>query len=587
MVAIKQLLIPVYENKKYISMLAIKSISRNLISFWWIETARRCIIAIEAKDVDSLKFYAIAWLLISLLGTIRQFTLKKYGRVWIYHLLKSVYKLIYQKITRVDPQIYEEKWTWKISNLIAEGTLAWSATIDRCVDEWIMFITSFSVALRYLYSLLWLSYVFGGLGIIILFAWYAWYFEKKVQVPRKQRHEVLLEGSRHRQKVISHKQDILVHKKEMDEREKQASLYEKTIYFTHKIVFYITLQNIWLDIKNIIAYILYGYIWFQIIIGNMSIATLTTLLLVLNNIFNQISTLVSVGQELSDNQFKIKTMNEFLDGPQIIWYEWWIEIAYKNQSIACKNISFTYSKWGIIFKNFNLSIAWGKITALVGSSWAWKSTLIKIIAGYLHPEQWAVCIGDHELPNVNNLSQGNYISLESYYKHIGYLTQEPSVFDGSIRDNLMYATSDKHISDDELQKIILLSKCERIYNLKDQLDTQIGEKWIKLSGGQRQRLAIAKIMIKNPNIILLDEPTSALDSFAEEEVTNAMNNLFEWRTVIIIAHRLQTVKHADSIIVLGNEYNKEWAQILEQWNHAELLAKWWYYAKMLELQSGF
>lgn len=587
MVAIKQLLAPVYENKKYISMLAIKSISRNLITFWWIETARRCMIAIEAKDINGLKFYAIAWLLISLLGTIWQFTLKKYGRVWIYYLLKSVYKLIYQKITRVDPQIYEEKWTGKISNLIAEGALAWSATIDRCVDEWIMFITSFSVALRYLYSLLWLSYVFGGLEVIILFAWYAWYFEKKVQVPRKQRHEVLLEGSRHRQKVISHKQDILVHKKEMDEREKQASLYEKTIYFTHKIVFYITLQNIWLDIKNIIAYILYGYIWFQIIIGNMSIATLTTLLLVLNNIFNQISTLVSVWQELSDNQFKIKTMNEFLDGPQIIWYEWWIEIAYKNQSIACKNISFTYSKWGIIFKNFNLSIAWGKITALVGSSGAWKSTLIKIIAGYLHPEQWAVCIGDHELPNENNHSQGNYISLESYYKHIWYLTQEPSVFDGSIRDNLMYATPDKHISDDELQKIILLSKCERIYNLKDQLDTQIGEKWIKLSGGQRQRLAIAKIMIKNPNIILLDEPTSALDSFAEEEVTNAMNNLFEWRTVIIIAHRLQTVKHADNIIVLGTEDKKEWAQILEQWNHTELLAKWWYYAKMLELQSGF
>lgn len=94
-------------------------------------------------------------------------------------------------------------------------------------------------------------------------------------------------------------------------------------------------------------------------------------------------------------------------------------------------------------------------------------------------------------------------------------------------------------------------------------------------------------MLKNPSIVLLDEPTSALDSFAEEEATKAMNNLFQWRTVIIIAHRPQTVKHADEIIVLGNEEGKEWTQILERWNHEELVSKWWFYAKMLELQSGF
>lgn len=124
------------------------------------------------------------------------------------------------------------------------------------------------------------------------------------------------------------------------------------------------------------------------------------------------------------------------------------------------------------------------------------------------------------------------------------------------------------------------------------MDTEIGEKWIRLSGWQRQRLAIAKIMVKDPEIILLDEPTSALDSFAEEEVTKAMNNLFKWRTVIIIAHRLQTVKYADEIIVLWQTKKSEeiWdqsTQILERGSHDELVLKWWYYAKMLDLQSGF
>lgn len=106
-----------------------------------------------------------------------------------------------------------------------------------------------------------------------------------------------------------------------------------------------------------------------------------------------------------------------------------------------------------------------------------------------------------------------------------------------------------------------------------------------LSGWQRQRLAIAKIMMKNPEIILLDEPTSALDSHTEHEVTQALNNLFHWRTVIVVAHRLQTVKHADEIIVLGEWENG--AQVLERGTHNELVEKWWFYSEMLELQSGF
>jgi len=117
-----------------------------------------------------------------------------------------------------------------------------------------------------------------------------------------------------------------------------------------------------------------------------------------------------------------------------------------------------------------------------------------------------------------------------------------------------------------VRKAIKLSKCEFIYDLPDGLKTEIGERWVRLSWGQRQRLAIAKIFLKNPEIILLDEPTSALDSFSEEAITEAMHNLFEHRTVIIIAHRLQTVKEADDIIVFD-----EW-KIVERWTHKSLIS---------------
>ena len=104
---------------------------------------------------------------------------------------------------------------------------------------------------------------------------------------------------------------------------------------------------------------------------------------------------------------------------------------------------------------------------------------------------------------------------------------------------------------------------------------------MRLSGGQKQRLAIAKIFLKDPEIILLDEPTSALDSFSEEQITIALDELFQNRTVIIVAHRLQTVKKADDIIVL------EQGKVLERGNHASLVAKNGIYNRMLELQSGF
>jgi len=163
---------------------------------------------------------------------------------------------------------------------------------------------------------------------------------------------------------------------------------------------------------------------------------------------------------------------------------------------------------------------------------------------------------------------------------VGYLTQEPSVFDGTVIENLLYAV-EKKPSKKQIETIIQQAHCEFIYDLPNGIDTEIGERGIKLSGGQKQRLAIAKIFLKDPKIIILDEPTSALDSLSEQKITEAMHNLFRGRTVLIIAHRLQTVKHASEIIVIDT------GKIIERGTHTSLVRKNGYYKKMLDLQSGF
>lgn len=328
----------------------------------------------------------------------------------------------------------------------------------------------------------------------------------------------------------------------------------------------------------------------------------------------------------------IESLWEAIDNwPPIKGYSTGYDFKKQDKDIVIDSITYGYNKTKV-FSDFSLTLARGKKTALVGASGGGKTTLMKLIAGYLHPESGSISVLG------NNLGE---TALKTYYPHIGYLTQEPGVFDATIRENLVSAlgsfwkelsTRDEETEDylyawkgskiplislsmkkpkselseakeilslpqkqsdsslqkeptktteQKLEKALRLAQCDFVFEMEKWMDTEIWERWVRLSGGQKQRLAIAKIFLKDPEIILLDEPTSALDSFSEEKITEALNTLFEWRTVIIVAHRLQTVKRADDIIVI------EWWEVVERGNHDELVMKWWIYNKMLELQSGF
>lgn len=277
----------------------------------------------------------------------------------------------------------------------------------------------------------------------------------------------------------------------------------------------------------------------------------------------------SIGQ-VFESYPKIKALWDFVDNtPELKGYKEGVKFKHKNGDIELRNVSLTYGQ-NEILKDFNLKIEPKQKVAFVGRSGSGKTTIVKLISGFMRPTSGEIFVDGQELKKV---------SLSTYYKNIGYLTQEPMIFDASIRENLLYSFSSKDlrkISDSRLFEVLKLAECEFV---KD-LDTQIGEKGIRLSGGERQRLAIAKLMLKNPEIIILDEPTSALDSFSEDAITRALDKLFENKTVIIIAHRLQTVRKADKIYVIEN------GKIVEEGDHHGLKQKEGEYKKMLDLQVG-
>ncbi|MBC1465390.1 ABC transporter ATP-binding protein [Listeria welshimeri] len=225
--------------------------------------------------------------------------------------------------------------------------------------------------------------------------------------------------------------------------------------------------------------------------------------------------------------------------------------------IAYKQVSFEYSDGKNVLNHINLSIKAGETVAFVGPSGAGKTTICNLL-----PRFYYVTDGEITIDNQNIKD----FTLPSLRAQIGVVQQDVFLFSGTVRENIAYGKLDA--SDEEIEHVVKLAHLSKVIEeMPDGLDTIIGERGVKLSGGQKQRLAIARMFLKNPPILILDEATSALDTETEQVIQASLEELAEGRTTLIIAHRLATIKHADRIIVVNE------TGIAETGTHDELLTK--------------
>ncbi len=459
----------------------------------------------------------------------------------------------------------------------------WAIYLDKAINESVKIFTAIAFTLYMIIAInVWYAVIFFILYVFIHIIWEL--FNKKALIFRRQRQDTRNLYVGYIVKILMSKFEILQTWRIDSELDRVNGLSDKLMDCNRKMATSIHWLYFFPEMfMAVVKVVFFVFLWYQIILWNTTFAIFVWLFGLLTLMDSVIENSMRFYINFTKDFTKIEKLWDFFDStPEIKGYEEWEKFKYNKWKIELKNIDFWYSEKINIFNNFNLNIEWGKITALVWNSWSWKSTLVKLISGYIRADSGTILVDNQSLEEV---------SLKSYYKSIGYLTQEPSVFDGTIRENLLYWVGEQGLNNQvhdkgfsvtkDLESVISLAKCEFIYELENGLDTEIWEKWIRLSWGQRQRLAIAKIMLRNPQIIILDEPTSALDSFSEEQITKALNNLFKWRTVIVIAHRLQTVKHAHKILVLEN------AQVVEEGSHEELVKHEWVYKRMLDLQSWF
>lgn len=316
------------------------------------------------------------------------------------------------------------------------------------------------------------------------------------------------------------------------------------------------------DFLNQIKNILVTFISATLVIKNtMTLGELLSVSYIIGQMNAPVDRLVDFFRSFQDAKLSLERLNEVENSPPEET-PMLLKLSDKdtnNKNIKLVNVSFQYEgpKSPFVLKNIDLDIPYGKITAIVGASGSGKTTLLKLLLKFYNPTQGHIYYNGIEI---------NKLSAKNLRENCGVVMQDGFIFSDSIARNI--ATSDVNIDKEKLEKALKISNIQDFTKkLPLGLETKIGASGNGISGGQRQRILIARAVYKNPKFLFFDEATSSLDAENEKIIYEQLQSFFRGKTVVVIAHRLSTVKNADKIVVLKQ------GKIIEEGNHNELVAQ--------------
>ncbi len=306
-----------------------------------------------------------------------------------------------------------------------------------------------------------------------------------------------------------------------------------------------------------------------VVAQQLSLGDMIMIQALLLQLFMPLGSLGIVYRQIKHNFIDMNNMFNLLDKKPKIKSDKNAPLLKVDQGkIEFKNVTFAYSGKESVLKDISFDISPGQKVAIVGASGSGKSTLAKLLFRFYDVESGEILIDGQ------NIKQ---LDLSSVQKAMGVVPQDTVMFNESIYYNIAYGK--QGATNDEVKTAAKLAFIDQfIEQLPQGYDSRVGERGLKLSGGEKQRLAIARVLLKNPPILIFDEATSALDSYSEQMVQRALNSVSQQHTTLVIAHRLSTIVDSDKIIVLGN------GGIQESGSHEELLKAQGEYAKLWDLQ---
>ncbi len=303
--------------------------------------------------------------------------------------------------------------------------------------------------------------------------------------------------------------------------------------------------------------------------GELDAGDFMTFIIALFSMIKPVKSLMSIHVKIQEGMAAAERIFKVLDAPITVKEAANPrEINGFNSSIKFENVSFSYNKSQPVLKNISFEVKKGEIIALVGPSGAGKSTLFDLVPRFYDPTEGCISIDGTDIRE---------LKMNSLRHLLGIVTQETYLFNETIKANIAYGL--KNISMDEIENAARAANAfDFIAGFEDGFETEVGNRGVRLSGGQRQRIAIARALLKNPQILIFDEATSALDTESEQLVQEAIDRLMASRTTLVIAHRLSTIKHANRILVIDQ------GRLAESGTHQQLLEKDGLYRRLYMMQ---
>ncbi len=301
----------------------------------------------------------------------------------------------------------------------------------------------------------------------------------------------------------------------------------------------------------------------------MTVGALTVFLWYMNKFFSPVQDLAKMTSTIAQATIALERIQAILDTEPVILFSRGLNPGKLKGDILFDHVFFSYNPETLVLNDINIHIHPGQRIGICGPTGCGKSTIISLIARFYDPTQGRVLIDGIDIKEFR---------LDGLRGQIGFVLQDTALFYGSVRDNISYGKPEATM-EEIIEAARLANAHEFISCMPRGYETLVGERGVTLSGGQRQRLGIARAVVRNSPILILDEPTASLDTESEKTVMEALENLMLGRTVIIIAHRLTTIRDADKIIVLHK------GVVMEDGTHEELMARGKIYTEMYKVQA--
>jgi len=395
------------------------------------------------------------------------------------------------------------------------------------------------------------------LVFFIVFLFLNKYFGSRIAAVEEESQELDNEVSTRQREVVQQIETVKLHRAERQEEDWYQREGQKARTLEDKQDNYLAWFSAMGDLAHVLPFTISLFIFLPYVAeGTITVGTLVALQLYCSRAVTPAGFLGDVYQEIKTNAAKLKPALRILAHyPTVAEADHPIEMNPLRHQIELKNVSFSYpdTKEPTI-RELSLAIEAGERIAVVGKTGSGKSTLARLLVRFYDPDHGMITMDGTDLRQV---------SFESLYEQISYVMQEVPVFSGTIGDNVSYGL--RECGDDQVGGACRQASANFVFTHKQGLGTKVGELGEKLSGGERQRLALARVFLRKPSLLILDEATSALDETTQREVQEAFLTINGGTTIVAIAHRITTVKGADRIVVLDD------GGVVDVGPHSELL----------------